>query len=166
MLVHKILSMADKPRSKIAGINGTVVFLPRIYDETLMLLAESHQYFEHQGAMQQRLMGERRRAMYISEMSRITLRLSCVMAWLLARRAVLDGTLSQDSADHNHRLECRDVCMHQHIEAESMLPDTMGDILDRTYELYVRIARLDDETGKHLHHDGAPPPPVNPLTFS
>lgn len=155
--------MADKPRGKIESINGTIVFLPRIYDETLMLLAESHQYFEHQGAMQQRLMGERRRAMYISEMSRITLRLSCVMAWLLARRAVLEGTLSQDSADHNHRLECRDVCMHQHIEAESLLPDTMGEILDRTYELYVRVARLDDETGKHI---ADAPPPANPLTFS
>lgn len=157
--------MADNPSSKVEASKGTVVFLPRIYDEALLLLAESHQYFEHQGAMQQRLMGERRRAMYISEMSRITLRLSCVMAWLLARRAVLDGSLSQDSADHNHRLECRDVCLHQHIEAESLLPDTMGDILDRTYELYVRIARLDDETGKHPHHD-APQSPFNPLTFS
>lgn len=143
---------------KVGG--GTVVFLPRMYDEALMLLAESHQYFEHQGSLQQRLMGERRRAMYISEMSRITLRLSCVMAWILARRAVLDGSLSHDAANENHRLDCRDVCMHQHIEAESMLPDTMTDILDRTYELYVRVARLDDAG------NNAPEPPVSPLTFS
>lgn len=142
--------MTDKtskpPTSLVMPKNTTVVFLPRIYDEAMLLLAESHQYFEHQGVLQQRLMGERRRAMYISEMSRITLRLSCVMAWLLARRAVLDGSLTQDSANESHRLECRDVCTHQHIEAESLLPDTMTDILDRTYELYIRIARLDDES--------------------
>lgn len=128
---------------------GTVLFLPRIYDETMLLLAQSHQYFEHEGALQQRLMGERRRAMFVSEMSRITLRLSCVMAWLLARRAVLDGTLSREAAEEGHILECREVCLHQHIEAESLLPDTMTDLIDRSYELYARVARLDDDSHKH-----------------
>lgn len=117
-----------------------VVFLPRIYDEAMMLLAESHHYFEHEGAVQQRLMGERTRAMFISEMSRVTLRLSCSMAWLLSQRATLEHG---EFLDHQP-LECRDICMHQHIEAESMLPLSMREILDKTYELYVRIARLDD----------------------
>lgn len=145
----------------LSTTHGTIVFLPRIYDETMHLLAESHYYFEHQGAMQQRLMGERKRAMYVSEMSRITLRLSCVMAWLLARRAVLEGSLSKENAEENHNLECRDVCLYQHIEAESQLPGTMNDILDRSYELYVRVARLDDQ-----HTRSKTPPPDNPVTFS
>lgn len=152
--------MAGKKGKKSAVVsNGTIVFLPRIYDETLILLAEAHQYFEHQGVLQQRLLSDRRRAMYISEMSRITLRLSCVMAWLLARRAVLDGSLSKIAADTNHKLECRDVCMHQHIEAESLLPDTMTDILDKSYELYVRVARLDDASAPQ---SAEPSPPAFP----
>ncbi len=141
--------MADNEHKNSAAHSNTIVFLPRMYDETLLLLAEAHQYFEHQGALQQRLMGQRVRAMYISEMSRITLRLSCVMAWLMARRAVLEGGISQSEAESNHGLDCRDVCLFQHIEAESLLPDTMTDIIDRSYELYVRIARLDDAGSQH-----------------
>lgn len=149
-------------KHKAADTNGTILFLPRIYDETLVLLAEAHGYFETQGMLQQRLMSERRRAMFVSEMSRITLRLSCVMAWLLARRAALDGSLAPAAAAANHALECRDVCMHQHIEAESLLPDTMTDFLDKTYELYIRIARLDDASTKEHKNS---PDPENPLHF-
>ena len=122
----------------------TILFLPRIYDEALMLLAESHRYFEQEGILQQRLMGERTRAMFVSEMSRVTLRLSCVMAWLISRRMALEDSLPPEIIANAQPLECRDICMHQHIEAESMLPLSMTDILDRTYELYTRIARLDD----------------------
>lgn len=141
--------MSDKEKSPASTPHGTVLFLPGMYDETLQLLADSHAYFEHQGALQQRLMGERTRAMYVSEMSRITLRLSCVMAWLMARRAVLEGGDASPEADEQHPLECRDICMHQHIEAEAVLPGSMTDILVKTYELYVRAARLDDALSAH-----------------
>lgn len=128
--------------------SDTVVFMPALYDETLLLLAEAHRYFEGPGVAEQRDMGERLRTMYISEMSRVTVRLSCVMAWLLARRAVSDGTITADEANARYRLECRETSLHQHIEAETVLPDTLTDMLDKSYELYARVARLDEESQK------------------
>jgi regulator of CtrA degradation len=121
----------------------TVVILPGLYDETLDLLAQAHDYFYRQGEKDQAHMSARQRTMYASEMSRITLRLSSIMAWLMVRKAVFIGKLTAEEAQEKHRLDCRDASMNQNIEAESQLPDTMTDLLDKSFELYQRVARLD-----------------------
>ncbi len=126
--------------------NKNVVILPGLYDETLMLLAEAHEYFYEARETEEPLLTERERIMYTSEMSRITMRLSCVMAWLLARKAVFIGKLTSAEANEEYRLDCRDVCLSQHIKAESILPEEMRELLDKSFELYQRIARLDDLT--------------------
>ncbi len=135
--------MAGK-RKKAAVKTETVVILPGLYDETLYLLAEAHDYFYTYGEPEQQKMTPRVRTMYASEMSRITMRLSCIMAWLMARKAVFIGKLTENEANKNYRLDCREVCLNQHIEAESVLPQGMTEILDKSYELYQRVARLDD----------------------
>jgi regulator of CtrA degradation len=123
--------------------SNTVVPLPGIHEEALQLLVEAHNYFSRNAQKEMGRLSERERTMYLSEMSRVTIRLSCVMAWLLARRAVLEGQLTTAEAGANYRLECREVCMNQHIEAESILPGKLVDLLDRTLDLYQRVARLD-----------------------
>lgn len=132
-------------KDKQSGVKGVraVIMLPGIYDETLALLATAHDHFFRHSEEEQREMNNRERTMYASEMSRITIRLSCVMAWLMARKAVFMGKLSLEEANERYRLDCRDICMNQHIEAESMLPETMNELLDQSFELYQRVARLD-----------------------
>jgi len=129
------------PRKRPAS--GTVVLLPAIYNETLTLLASAHEYFSARAEPEQRAHDERERIMYASEMSRITVRLSSVMAWLMARKAVLAGKIGGEEARARYPLECRDVCLGQNIEAESLLPEEMTDLLDRSLELYLRVARLE-----------------------
>ncbi len=125
--------------------NATVVILPGIYNETLILLADAHNYFQQHGEEVQAGLQPCERTMFASEMSRITIRLSCVMAWLMARKALFSGKITKEAADTRYRLDCRDVALNQHIEAETILPDKMTDLLDRSFELYQRVARLDDQ---------------------
>ena len=137
----------NKGKSKAkpkAGGDDTVVILPGIHNECLALLAEAHDHFFQYGEAEQLDLTERERTMYASEMSRITIRLSCVMAWLMARKAVFAGKLSEAEANKKYRLDCRDVCLIQHIQAEAILPEKVNDLLDKSYELYQRVARLDD----------------------
>jgi regulator of CtrA degradation len=122
---------------------GTVVILPGIYDETLALLAEAHDYF-YRTEIEHQQLNPREHMMLTSELSRIAMRLSCIMAWLVARKAVSFGNITQKEAQERFRLDGREVCMHQHIEAESALPDEVTDLLDRSLELYQRVARLDE----------------------
>ncbi len=137
--------MARKDKKNIpSSKDATVVILPGIYEETLFLLAEAHDYFYQYGEEDQQQMDARVRSLYASEMSRITVRLSCVMAWLLARKAVFLGKLTQEEATAHYRLDCRDISLGQNIEAESLLPDSMTELLDKSFELYQRVARLDD----------------------
>lgn len=133
------------------GSGGSVFIMPSLYNETLRLLAEAHDYFHFQGHHDQMNLTQRERTMFTSEMSRITIRLSCIMAWLMARKAVFSGKLSEKDAIANFRLDCREVCLNQHIEAETMLPPAMTALLDETFELYQRIARLDDEQAPPVH---------------
>jgi regulator of CtrA degradation len=136
--------MAGKDKRK--GKGTAVLMLPGIYNETLKVLVDAHDYFHHHGEREQAQMDERERIMFTSEMSRITIRLSCVMAWLMARKAIFDGRITNEEAKQNYRLDCRDVCMNQHIEAESMLPGQMTELLDKSLELYQRVARLDKDS--------------------
>ena len=144
---------------KQGGGNGerAVLFLPAIYNEALMLLARAHEYFYHHAPREQAGMENRERTMFTSEMSRVTIRLSSVMAWLMARRAVFEGQITLEEANENYRLDCRDVCMNQHIEAESLLPDRMTELLDQTFELYLRVSRLDELNAKPESAKPEPP---------
>ena len=137
--------MTDKKKRQSS--DNTVVILPGIYNETLQLLAEAHDYFFRHAESGQRDHTARESTMCASEMSRITVRLSCVMAWLMTRQAVFSGKLTEEDARRDFPLDCRDACLNQNIEAESVLPDAMTELLDKSYELYRRVARLDDLTG-------------------
>ena len=134
-----------KPKPKK---DDTVVILPGIHNECLALLAEAHDHFYQHGEEEQAHMNEREKIMYASEMSRITIRLSCVMAWLMTRKAVFSGKLTESEAAAKYRLDCRDVCLNQHIKAESILPKKVIELLDKSFELYQRVARLDDLADK------------------
>jgi regulator of CtrA degradation len=131
-----------------AGTSGNLLFLPRIYGETMQLLVEAHDYFHQHGAQDQERLDARQRPLYCSEMSRITMRLSCVMAWLLARRAITSEEMPLDTPIGSYRLDCRDICERQNPEAEAILPPFMHHLMERSLELYERVARLDDEAGK------------------
>ncbi len=123
---------------------GNILFLPHIYAETMELLVHAHDYFHSHGADDQERLDPRLRSLYCSEMSRITMRLSCIMAWLLARRALSAEENSVAMEIGNYRLDCREMCLHQNIEAESCMPPFMNHLLTRSYDLYERVARLDD----------------------
>ncbi len=138
----------DKPDSDSllhTALGENVVFLPAVLNETLMLLLESHQYFQEYGLSDQAQMNSRDRSFYCCEMSRITMRLSCVMAWLTVRKAVYSGKITHQESIEKFRLDCRDLCLHQNIEAESVLPPYMRQLLDRSFELYRRVGRLDED---------------------
>lgn len=133
--------MTDKSKQK----ESRVVLLPGIYDEAIALVARTHHYFHQWGLTQNHVfLSERERSMAASEMSRITIRLSCVMSWLMARKAVLEGEAALPEGMESYRLECRDVCLNQYVEAEGALPPDMTELLDQSFELYQRVARLDD----------------------
>ncbi len=125
--------------------NESIFFLAGIFNETLALLLETHEYFNRYGRINQRKISEHNRMLYSREMSRITIRLSSVMAWLMAQKAVASGQISQQVATENYRLDCKETCLEQTEEAKYILPDSMNQLLSESYRIYSRVNRLDEQ---------------------
>jgi len=122
-----------------------IFFMPGVFNETMDLLTEARDYFHEYGDADQSQINAYLRTIYTSEMSRITLRLSTIMAWTMAQRAVLAGKLSQEEAAMHHALSYSDVCRVNSSVLHGVLPSYVCHLLDRSHELYERVARLDEQ---------------------
>lgn len=146
------------PHSPFAGAlitsseNRNVLMMPGVFNETMQLLLDAHEYFELFGEDDQDNIAESDRSIYSCEMSRITLRLSSVMAWLLVRKAVFSGKITDIEATEKFRMECHDICVFENAEAIDVLPPFMQYLLERTLELYQRVCRLDAMVQETTHH--------------
>jgi regulator of CtrA degradation len=76
---------------------------------------------------------------------RLTARLTQIMAWLLIQKAVHAGELDRsEAARPNLRLGARTLCTTHDELALATLPAALQGLMERSYRLYVRVARLDD----------------------
>ena len=122
-----------------------VAFFDRTYDEAMALIREARDYF----AERQRQPASPTRAavelVTSCESMRLTARLTQIMAWLLVQKAVHAGELGRDDAiKPEHRLGGRHVCEVEGPWSELGLPQRLQTLLERSLNLYNRIARLDD----------------------
>ncbi len=127
-----------------------VFFMPNVFNETCQLLQDARDYFQSYGAEDQEQCSVDVRAIYTSEMSRITLRLSTIMAWTIAQRAVHAGKISPEEAITYHGLTYQDACLVDSSVLHGILPTYVCYLLDRSFELYERVSRLDGQL-KRIH---------------
>lgn len=120
-----------------------VLFLPSVFNETLTLLFDAHHYFQSRGAEEQSVIAPMDRPIYATEMSRITMRLTSVMAWIMVRKAVFSGKLDEELAGERYRLDAADFCLTPKPHAIDNLPYYIGYLSDKSRELYERVHRLD-----------------------
>lgn len=124
---------------------ATVFLMPGLFNETVHLLLQARYYFENEGRMEEAALDLFYRPFFASEMSRITLRLSCVMAWLSVQKAVLAGQLTREEALLVYPLDGTEICLSSNISAEHILPPPMNYLLEQSLSLYERVHRLDGQ---------------------
>lgn len=127
-----------------------VVFMPGVFNETMQLLADAHEYFHQFGEDDQARINEELKTLYSCEMSRITLRLSSIMAWIMVQRAVFTGKIKADEAATQYNLDFQDICRVDNRVLHGVLPSYVCFLLDRSLELYERVLRLDEQF-KQVH---------------
>ncbi len=140
-----------------AGLAATA-FFGKTYDEAYALLIEARHYVELEaprpGEWSQPILG----LVHSQEAMRVTARLAYIMAWLLAKRAVHAGEITpEESAAPRWRLDGRELCLEMGGELSPEMPARLRELLTRSRNLYIRIARLDDMVERD------PPWPVAPL---
>ncbi len=122
-----------------------VVFMPGIFNETMQLLSDAHKYFFLFGDDDQKRISPDLKTLYSCEMSRITLRLSSIMAWIMVQRAVFSRKIEPTEAADRYGLDFKDVCLVDNRMLHGVLPSYVCYLLDRSLELYERVYRLDGQ---------------------
>lgn len=139
-----------RPVARVSESDNQLLFLPGVFNETLALLFDAHHYFQSRGADEQASLTFQERPIYATEMTRVTMRLTSVMAWIMVRRAVHAGRVEEEKAAQDYRLDGTEVCLEMSEEIASM-PYYLNYLSDRSHSLYERVWRLDQLAYKQAH---------------
>jgi regulator of CtrA degradation len=139
--------MTDHTEKKIEGAEQAPVYFRGAYDEAFDLLVEARNYVENDVAAFKYADNPPDPVAMTQETLRLTSRLTQVMAWLMAQRAMHEGEIGEEEfVKDKYRLEGQHVCLKRAIdEMEEDLPDGLGDLMNRSYSLYKRVNRLDEQ---------------------
>lgn len=117
----------------------------RTFDEGMSLVEETARYLDGRGREESRTLSRNAALLYAGESMRVTTRLMQAASWLLIQRAVREGEIqAEDAASERYRLGSKEICFGGRGEDIDSLPKTLRDLLDRSEQLYRRIARLEE----------------------
>ena len=122
-------------------------YFSALHDEAFSLLVEARNYI-----VTLRLQGDdgsRKNTDYLDvtlETMRLTTRLTQVMAWILAQKAVQNEEISPEERTSKHyRLSGQSICLDQSTATGDHIPLYLQDLLQRSYDLYCRVSRLEGQ---------------------
>jgi regulator of CtrA degradation len=120
-------------------------FFGRTYDEAMGLLVEARNYVIADDMRPPDAATPGDRLILCCETMRLTARLTHVMAWLLAQKAVHAGEITlAEAAAEPFALVGRTTCLDEHPGVANLGDDWLTGLLDRSRRLYVRVSRLDE----------------------
>src|SRR4051812_48440733 len=125
------------------AFSGSALF-ERTFDEGMALVEETARYLDGKGREESRDLPRKTAILYAGESMRVTTRLMQAASWLLVQRAVHEGDMEPDAAgSERYRLGSKEICLGG-ADGTEVLPPMLRDLLERSDNLYRRIARLDD----------------------
>jgi regulator of CtrA degradation len=127
-------------------------YFRRTYDETMDLMVEARNYMAYVERREREMAGAVAGLRMSCEAMRVTSRLTQVMAWLMMQRAVHDGEIQADDAlAETNRLSGGEVCLDDSFSEDENLPGGLRSLLERSFRLYQRIARLEQQMVQRLN---------------
>jgi regulator of CtrA degradation len=126
-------------------LNRPTAFFSKTYDEAMDLLVEARNYVAGREADDRLRLDVETRLRLCTATMRLTSRLTQIMSWLLAQRAVHAGEMAPaDIVERWEPLAAVGICMEEEGDGAAGLPPALVSLLDRSRRLYVRVARLDE----------------------
>ena len=132
------------------SVKQQVIYINHTYYETLDLLVEARNYAEYMLYNDTLQSGPYANLRLTYHSFRVTNRLIHVMAWLLAQRAAQAGEISHEHAvGDEFALSGGFVALDPFGAEDNTLPNGLRKLLDRSYKLYMRVARLEKQVRRH-----------------
>ena len=127
--------------SKAQKIGLTPRLVSALYTEAMLLADEARAYFDEHGRDDRDTLAPMLRVGFSCESLKVTTRLMHVIAWLLTRRAVEAGELSESQGLHNSRRLGHAAESDMILVAQ--LPGDAQAMIESSIELYARVKRID-----------------------
>lgn len=126
------------------------VYFSKTYDEAMSLLIETRDYMTYRypneknsNMKPEKLLGA------VQEIYRLTARLGQIMLWLQSHKAASSNdAATMEAVKIGDRLSSKEVCLERSSLNCEDLPVGLSRLLERSYNLYTRVARLDELAGK------------------
>ena len=147
------MSNVSRAEASLAGGAVTVSFGERfqasaqfdaVFKEGMALVERTAAYLEGPGRVEAKRLPPSVNVLYASESMRLTTRLLDMASWLLIRRAVKEGDISEAEAQRKRKgVLLQAPSRSSHVAGFNDLPETLRGLVEESYALQDRIVQLD-----------------------
>lgn len=123
----------------------TAKLVAALYTEAMLLADEARSYFDSEGQLERAALDPVLRVAYSCESLRVTTRLMHVVSWLLVRKAVAAGEMTEAEGEAPERRLGRAGDTELDSARLGQLPPRAREIIEASRDLYERVKRLDDQ---------------------
>lgn len=148
--------MKDKPSFELRDVAAegvTVSFgerfqasaqFDRVFKEGMSLVERTAAYLDGDGRKAAKSLVGQATVLYTTESMRLTTRLLDLASWLLIRRALKDGEITEIQAQKKRaRVKLQSLGRPSHIRGFETLPDGLQKMIEESFALHDRIVQLD-----------------------
>lgn len=167
------MSNSSRVESAVAPGSVTVSFGERfqaseqfdsVFKEGMALVERAAAYLEGPGRAEAKRLAPPTNVLYTAESMRLTTRLLDLASWLLIRRAIKEGEMSEGEAQKKRKgVNLDGPARTAHVQGFSQLPSGLQDLIVESYALHDRIVRLDQALSVKLEDVGSEPVRANPV---
>ena len=123
---------------------NNIIMFDGPYAETMSLLEKVRHYILYEEKYDRKRVGEKSVHIINSEMMDIIARLSHVLSWLIAQKAVRAGEITiEESLEPKWQLSSAIVCMNTDYEADESIPERLRHFMVQSRNLFERVERLE-----------------------
>jgi regulator of CtrA degradation len=131
--------------SEFGPKNSSPQIVERLYEEAVSLADQARAYFGTHAKEDRRQLDPIDRLTYTSESLRISTRLMHVISWLMVRKSVAAGEITEKEAlKPKHRLGDRELCKTSNIRDLRRLPPMVSSLSLRSQAIFARAMHMED----------------------
>jgi regulator of CtrA degradation len=135
-----------------------------IFKEGMALVERTAAYLDGPGRKEAKGLTGGVGVLYATESMRLTTRLLDLASWLLIRRALREGEISEDEAKKKRRrVKLQAFGRPAHVKGFADLPSGLRDLIEESFALHDRICQLDRAMTTAADPDVVTEPAANPV---
>jgi regulator of CtrA degradation len=139
-------------------------FFDQVFKEGMALVERTAAYLDGDGRRDSKSLPGNVTVLYTTESMRLTTRLLDLASWLLIRRALKDGEITEEEAQRKRqRVKLQNLGRPSHIRGFAELPQGLRGLIEESFGLHDRIVQLDLAMSRKPDADDIAVVTVNPV---